>query len=381
MRITYQISAYIILALFFANAASAQNAMKSEKQSTKFFYTQFNLNGGFMLDEENSKFQFSESSPYSNINFTFKSKSQRLLQKGYTKFLDVSDFKASFAFVYKDLTDDTGLSTPQVGIQVRDLWVKVNTKWDRTSLKIGNFTLPYGHTPRIDLDNSFVPTLAGQDLGFSRDFGVLFKTPLTSNLDLEASLTMGGSLPSTLMTYDFETNSENPSDNFTYASFDYNNNWLATVRVGNPVFNKNEFGYFVSLGKVNGTSETDEQSYIYRLGGDWTYKHREQFKITNQLVTGYTKTESGSAGINVLQKSEVEYFLMRKFVLSLSNTLQYDDYTGTSSFKGTAVAGIGYAINPHTRLKINAYSKYNMTENSNQPGVFLQFVTGLGRRD
>ena len=380
MKTFNQFFSVVAILFFTGHTGFSQKSIKQSKQETDFFYTQLNLNGG-MLFNENSGWMFSEVSPYSNINFTYRSKNQRLLQKGYTEFLQLSGYKANFALVYKNLTDDNGVSRPQIGLQMRDLWLKLNTKWDRTSFKIGHFSLPYGHAPKMDLDNSFIPALAGQDLGFNRDFGILFKTPVNNNLDVEMALTLGGSVPATWLTYDIADDSENPVQNLNRATFNYRGNWLSTVRLGNPTFNKNEFGFFVALGKVNGTVATDEQSYVYRVGGDWTYKHKEKFRVTNQVVTGYTVTEEGAHGFNIQQKTEFDYFWMRSVMLSFSNSLQSQKYMPTDQLTGTAVASISYALNPHTRLKLNAYTKYNLTENTQQPGVFLQLVTGFGKRD
>lgn len=380
MKTTKQFFSICIIALLFVQTSFAQKSIKQSKQSTDFFYTQLNLNGGWLL-ADTPEWMFSEVSPYSNINFTLRSKNQGLLQKGYVRTIAVSDYKANFAVVYKNIANENGTTNPQLSLQMRDLWLKIKTKWDRTSLKVGHFKLPYGHAPKMDLDNSFIAALGGQDLGFNRDMGILFKTPVNPNFDAEIALTMGGSVPTTMMTYDFVSDGENGVDNFTKATFDYQNNWLATARIGNPTFYKSEIGFFAAIGKVNGTAFTDEQSNIYRFGADWTYKHKEQFRITNQAVTGYTVTESGNHGFNVNQKTEFDYFLKSRVVLSVSNSLQFQEYTPTETFQGTAVASISYALNPHTRLKVNAYSKYNMKEKSQEPGVFLQFVTGFGRRN
>jgi len=370
----------LIFACTFVHSGFSQKSIKQTKQETKFFYTQINLNGG-MLFSDSPKWKFSEVSPYSNLNFTYRAKSQRLLQRGYVQFAQLSDYKANFAIVYKNLSTENGNSAPRLSLQMRDLWLKIKTKWDRTSLKVGHFALPYGHAPKMDLDNSFIPALAGMDFGFNRDLGLLFKTPLSQNLDLESSLTIGGSLPATLFTYDFieQSNSESPSQKLNYANFNYEGTWLASFRIGNPTYYKNEFGLFAAVGKVHKTAAAAEQSSIYRIGGDWTFKHKEQFRMTHQLVMGYTQAESGR-GFNFDQKSALDYFLLSKWVLSFSNSLQYQRYSSADCFKGTSVASISYAMNPHTRLKLNAYSRYSLTSGQQQTGVFLQLVAGFGKR-
>ncbi len=378
------INKFILLAfivLFTTQSSFAQKSIKRTKQQTGFLYTQLNLNGGKLFDG-NPNWRFSEMSPYSNVNFTYRHKNQRLLQRGYTPFMQMSGYKASVAFVYKNPIDANGHHRPTLNLQIRDLWLKIKTKWDRTALKVGHFSLPYGHAPKMDLDNSFIPALAGQDLGFNRDFGLLFKTPASKNLDLEVALTLGGSVPSTLLSYDFSdaNTSETPIQRLNKPTFDYQGNWLTTVRIGNPTYNKNEIGVFATIGKVNRTAAAKAQSYVYRIGGDWTYKHKEQFRLTNQFVLGYTSIEGSTAGWNIVQKTELDYFWMRKLMLSFSNSFNYQEYTATETFKGTAVISLSYAVNPHTRLKLNAYSKYNLKDNGQQPGLFIQLVAGLGTR-
>ena len=264
---------------------------------------------------------------------------------------------------------------------MRDLWLKVNTKWDRTGFKIGHFALPYGHAPKVDLDNSFIPALAGIDLGFNRDMGILFKTPVAPQLDLEVALTMGGSIPSTLISYQFPTSiTDEPQQEWALASLNYQGTWLATARLGNPTYNKNEFGVFAALGKTAGAGVSDQLSQIYRIGGDWTCKHKEHFRMTNQLVAGYSQTETGKQGFSFSQKTEGDYFWHRQWILSFSNNLQYQNYLEANSFAGTAVIGLSYALNPHTRIKLNIYDQYQINSNGHQPGAFLQLVAGLGKR-
>lgn len=382
MKIINQFLILICFTIATTSASFAQKSIKQTQQKTDFFYTQLNLNSKISLDDDPS-WTFSETSPYSNLNFTYRSKNQTLLQKGYTRFLHIGGSKANLALVYKNLKDDNGASKGALSLQMRDVWLQVNTKWDRTSVRLGYFQLPYGHAPKIDLDNSFIAGLAGQDLGFNRDLGVLFRTPINRNFDIEASFTSGGAMSSTLHSFTMNNESEYPVQNQERDFFDYQNNWLATARLGNATFNKNEIGLFASVGKIRGTSVTDEQSHVYRLGGDWTYKYKERLRITNQILAGYTVGEFNQRGFNINQKIEADLFLKRTFILSFSNVLQYQDYMITHSSKGIVVASLSYAFNPHTRLKLNIFSKYNLkdkTQNPQNPSVFLQVITGFGQR-
>lgn len=384
MKAIMPIFILLSFAFFTVQTGFAQKSIKQSKQQTDFFYTQLNANGGLIFDD-NARWTFSEVSPNSNVNFTYRSKNQRLLQRGYTRNLHLSGFKSSLALVYKNQSNADGVSQAQIGLQMRDLWLKVNTKWDRTSFKVGHFSLPFGHDPKIDLDNSFIPALASQDLGFNRDFGIQFKTPVSKSLDLEAALTLGGTVPTTLLSYELsapavaEKDKENTK--WTAPNFDYQGNWLATFRLGNPTFYKNELGLFAAVGKVSRTAFTGTQSFVYRLGGDWTYKFKEQFRISNQAVTGMSITEAGERSFSLHQKTGLDYFWKRQWILSLTNSWEYQQGSETEALKGVAVMSVAYALNPHTRLKLNTYAKYdNVVGNTLTTGVFLQLVTGLGKR-
>ncbi len=379
MKTIQQLFIVLCFAFFVLPYSSAQKSIKQGQQVTDFFYTQINLNGGLLFDQ-GPHLLFSKRSPYSNINFTYRSKNQRLLQQGYTKFLHLNAYKANFALVFKNATDEEGHNSPQLSLQMRDFWLKLNTKWDRTSLKIGHFSLPYGHAPKMDLDNSFVPALASQDLGFNRDFGILFKTPTCQTYDLEVAFTLGGAVPTTLLNYTLPMNEESQENNFQQAQFNYQGTWLATARLGTPTFRKQEWGLLVAIGNVRQTTAIAEQSKVFRLGADWTYKHKERFRMTNQILTGYTITEAGTSGWNFHQKTELDYFWKRQWILSFSNSVQFQSYAPQDRFQGISVGKLAYALNPHTRLKVNAYTSYHRAEGNQAAGVFLQLVAGFGKR-
>lgn len=376
MRNTNYLLLTLIAFLFYNPLLWGQKSIKQEQQSTLFLYTQLNLNGGFS-EANDYQWMFSQTNPYSNLNFTLRSKNQRLLQKGYVRFLHLSGFKASWALVYKNLNPNE--KSRQLDLHIRDIWLKFGTKWDRTSVTIGHFALPYGHAPKMDLDNSFVRTLAAQDFGFNRDLGILFKTPLSSKLDLEAAFTMGGCMPTTGLSWQNLPKDTIYGSGLQVASWDDFGTWLGTFRVGNTTFNQHEFGVFGSIGRLENRTIEGTRKQVFRLGGDWTAKHKEQFRMTNQLIAGWDVWSTGNTML-LFQKTELDYFFLRKFIVSLAHNFQMEWKENTQHFNGTVVISSGYALNPHTRLKMNVYSQYSTLSEGLNPGVFFQLVTGFGRR-
>lgn len=359
-----------------------QKSIKAFKQKTNFFYTSLNLQAGCFGDQEKVHWLPINRNPLNQISFTYKSKSQRLLQKGYTPFLAFGDAKVKTSLAYdNDISSEDDYSS-ELKLSLQDVWIKLVTKWDRTSLKIGNFSLPFGHNPKVDPDYSFISNIGGTDLGLSRDFGILFKTPFSKSLDFELSITSGGLLGAPIMTSQIMPPKGFEGERINVNKIEYHGDWLFTFRLGNPVFKKNEFGVFAIIGKLSDKIDPNFSTIIYRLGFDWIYKYKEQFRVTNQLLFGPSDPISGSAIFKVVQQSNAEYFLSRKWIIYATNNIQYTSYQDidNSLLKDSFAGGAAFALNPHTRLKINLYTNYNITDSNSSFGAFLQLVTGFGLR-
>ncbi len=291
----------------FNPAFCQQKSIKVNKQTTHFFYANANLQAGWFGEKEDMNWMPTDRNPLNQLALSYKSKRRSLLQKGYTPFIYVSDVKAKFAFTYNNHMSHEGEYSAEASLAVKDIWIKLATKWDRTSLKIGNFSLPFGHNPKVDPDYSFIPNIGGTDLGLSRDFGILFKTPVSTNLDLELSLTSGGLLGQPFIRRQL-TSIKESEDRTTYTPPDYNGEWLFTARLGNPAFNKTELGVFGIIGRLKDDSDPQGHQQVYRIGFDWIYKNKEDFKLTNQLLLGPTIT-SDISYFKMIQQSSIEIFM------------------------------------------------------------------------
>ncbi len=374
----YLIYTTIAVLLFIVQPLNAQQkSIKVDKQRTHFFYTSLNLQAGYFGEKEDMHWMPINRSPLNQLSFAYKSKRKRLLQKGYTRFIHLSDIKAKVALCYDNDMSVEGKYSSEGRLGIKDLWIKLATKWDRTSLKIGNFSLPFGHNPKVDPDYSFIPNIGGTDLGLSRDFGFLFKTPVSNMLDLELSLTSGGLLGSPILRKKIIT-PENEDKPLEVTKIKYDGDWLLTGRLGNPVFKKNELGLFAIVGKLSNASSSAISTRVYRVGFDWINKHKEDFRMTHQLLLGPSVPSIGDSYLKIVQQSNAEFFFRQQWIAYMTNNIQYISYPEDSIIKGTVSSGIAYAFNPHVRLKLNAFSSYNLHLKTNEFGFFFQVIAGFG---
>ena len=163
-------------------------------------------------------------------------------------------------------------------------------------------------------------------------------------------------------------------------SITYDGDWLFTTRIGNPVFKKNELGVFAIIGKISDASVPENSMKVYRIGFDWIHKHKEQFKVTNQIMLGSNLPSVGNSTFKVVQQSNAEFFMFRQWIIHLTNNIQFIPESEESIIKGTCTSGIAYVVTPHTRVKFNLFSNYNISEKYNDFGFFFQVVTGFGLR-
>ena len=179
-----------------------QNALKHQKQQTKFFYLQLNLHGGYMSDINGGRWDVANRSPNNQLAFQYFAKNKRNLQKGYVKYISLASSKLRFSIPFSKTVNSLGVRESNFKIKMLDTWLKFNTKYDRTSIWIGNKSIPYGHNPKLDPVSSFMTNLIQMDIGFGQDVGIFFKTPIAKQIDLELSITSGGLLNEPLMVCD-----------------------------------------------------------------------------------------------------------------------------------------------------------------------------------
>lgn len=367
------------------SVTSAQQSLKLDKQQTTFFYTQLNLHGGYISDVNGNRWDVTNRGPNNQISFQFLKKNKRVLQKGYIKSITPTTYSLKFSIPFNKTVNLTGETEANFKLMLLDTWVKFGTKWDRTALWVGNKSIPYGHNPKLDPVSSFMTNLIKMDIGFVQDLGVFLKTPINKNLDLEFSVTSGGFLNKPILICDniIINSSETLDPSFTLVDYTYNDTWLATGRIGNQSFNKNEFGLIAVSGKIANVLVPNDYVNLSRIGFDWIHKHQEKMKFGNQLALGYSDSDVENSFATLNYQGSADFYMIDKVVLSASvagnyqNSLEGDNY----HFNLTNAASITYVVSPHTRFRINQYQTRIFEADEVQWGVLFQFVTGIGKRN
>lgn len=378
----------LLLFVFGFFALNAQKSIKLDKQQTKFYYAQVNLHGGFLNDNTNGeRWDVASKGPKNQAVFQVYSINKKTLQKGYVKKFALKGWKFRMGFEYDHNVDILGVNSSNINFKLYDTFLKFGTKWDRTSLVIGNKSIPYGHNPKIDPVVSFMINPIKADLGFAQDLGIFFKTPIANNLDMELAITSGGVLNKpVLVCNDLIVNDNSNIDikpDFKFGKYDYNDTWLVTSRIGTPTFKKNEFGLILVSGNILSTVFAGKPlTSVNRTGIEWVFKHNERFKMVNQGIVGTTKVFGGKKYISQNIVNNFDYYTGKHIMISVSHSMNIlksvDDY---EYLKNYSLAGsLTYIFSPHTRLRLNTFYTAITDRNEYQNGVLLQFVTGIGKR-
>ncbi|MFT5818896.1 MAG: hypothetical protein ACI8ZM_000117 [Crocinitomix sp.] len=375
----------IILCLFaFSVSARSQNAVKQDKQQTKFFYTQLNLHGGYINDLNGSRFDLTNRAPKNQLAFQIFSINKKQLQKGYVRTLSLNSSQIRFSIPFDKSINFQGQSEADFKLQILDTWLKFSTKWDRTTLWIGNKSIPYGHNPKLDPVSSFMTNMIKMDIGFVQDVGIFLKTPISNNFDMELSITSGGALNKPVLVCDnlISDPSTGVKPSFSFSNYAYNNTWLVTSHIGNPTFKKDEFGINIVSGKINNTLIPNDFVQINRVGGDWVHKHYEKFKFTNQITFGHTRSDFEGDFASFHFQSSIDLYVLKRFFISASVAGNYLNSFNSSlyHFNYTGAASFTYSFSPHIRLRLNSYYSAVVDLDEKRGGLLLQFVMGIGKR-
>jgi len=374
--------AIFFLLLLFSKKSTAQQALKLTQQSTVFPYLQINLHGGYVYDNNLARWGMTNYGASNQIAFQLFIKDQRKQQRGYIKTISPVSYKIKFSIPFGSYVE-SGKQIINLKFQMLDLWMKIGTKWDRTSFWIGNKAVPYGHNPKLDPVSSFTTNLTKLDLGLSQDFGIFFKTPISKGLDLEASLTTGGIFNKPIFTCDHLADGGGVDPTFEPMKLSYDATWLLTARMGQPSFKKNEFGLILVAGHVYSSFVKNSVNFVSRVGGDWTHKYEEKIKIGSQLTTGVTDVLGDATYYTVNGQVNLDIYLFNRFVFSSAFAMSYHQSLESSIMHYGACVNtnsLTYIISPHTRVRLNGFYGHNFETEAEKWGITLQFVTGIGKR-
>jgi hypothetical protein len=153
--------------------------------------------------------------------------------------------------------------------------------------------------------------------------------------------------------------------------------------VGNPTFNKNEWGLIGVAGHIYSTNVFGDLNVIGRIGGDWIYKYCENFKLQNQVTTGFTKSFVNGYFTTLNIQNSADVYFKSRIIISFAHTYNYNKGLENDIYylHSTITNSLTYMVSPHTRIRFNQFYKLITHSNQSNWGVFLQFVTGYGKRN
>ncbi len=346
--------------VFVASAFGQESSVRLEKPQNIFFYPQLNLHWGYDTNEPGDHLGLADLGARTQLALEWLVKDEAHQQRGFTKLIEPASWNMKFAVEIDPEEQDQ--EQFDVRLRLLDTWVKFATKWDRTHVWIGHKSIPYGHNPRLDPSFAFMPNQAGLDLGFGRDTGLFFKTPVTDDVDLEFSATLGKG-----------------------DTWDYHGGWLLTSRVGSPTFKIDEIGLFVLGGRVQRTTGAvtvdSDLTDVYRVGADWIHKHWELWKSVNQVSVGENRSDEADDGFVVNVLNSLEWYAHPKWTFGATHSLRYEEHYGGDSSgqtKGAFLGTISYGVRRDVRFRINPFVEYHDSTGGRDVGVLLQLCVGCG---
>ncbi len=376
-----------ILLLLIGVTAYSQKAVKAKKQQTTFFYLQGNVHFGYMHDAFGERLDCAAEGSKNQLAFQLFGKSKGRLQRGYIPLISLTQWKVRMSARYDHWVGFLGRNDANAGLKLLDAWVRFDTKWDRTRIILGYSMLPFGRNPQIDPVSGFLPSIMTTNIGMAADLGVFVRTPVSKKLDLDFAFTSGGLLNSNLITCINLASNEGvnnlPSD-CMMIDLDLKNldTWLISGRLGSASFNKNEFGLLAMGGTISGILTGDDENSVFRVGGEWIYKHKERFMLINQATIGQTLAPYNETYNSFSTFTSAEVFLHRRVALSgaFLYSVHNDSENAILEIDKRIYGSVAYTVSPHTKIRLNQYFRYNSIIDQDKWGVFLQLVTGIGKR-
>lgn len=358
--------------------------IKLQKQTTSFWYLQGNLHAGLINDLNGTRWDCADLGPRSQVSLQHFTKRQKNLQQGYIPLITLTSTRIRVAASYDRRLSFFGDRRADARLQLVDAYLHFNTKWDRTTLRVGYAPLLYGHHPTIDPLSTFMANLMSTDLGMTRDAGVFLKMPLSKSLDFDIAVTSGGWLNQPLVLCDELSTPEqqvNGGPEWNFADFDYAGTYLVSGRIGSPSFKKMELAFVYAAGRVPARVGNLGMSNILRGGGEFIYKYKSRLKWNSQITYGTSRHLVGRDYQSFNMKHQMEWFLWRRIALNTGYSLNYHTSFDDRDERVEEILtnSITYTLTPHTRIRLNQYVAFE-TISGERYGFFLQLVTGIGKR-
>jgi hypothetical protein len=382
----------IVFALILtASNLFAQSSVTRDKKSNHYPFFQvntslnYNKEAGLKLANENPANQLSVAYGYKNL---------AAMQRGIIKSVALDQVKVGLSLVYlpplsksivNPLTGDSStVSTSKFNLAINTVEIKLKTKFDRTSIKLGYFGLPYGYSPKISSDYSLIPGLAGNDLKFSKDVGVQVDLPVLESLDVSAALTMGGLLSAPLMNFSFVDDGLVSYGLYSPTNYQYDGNWLFTATAKKPNFSKKSMGVSTTFGKlITSLNGVRADANVFRVAPYISIKNNEFSVFTNQLSLGFTNYEfARTQSVSLI--TQYEQLLGGWASFYVANQFKYFNDRGVAETTDRIIAGINLFPTPLMTIRLNVSYKTNLGSGNefdiNDASSFFQIIYGFGRK-
>ncbi len=359
-RALFWSGAALLSAMAGTPAAAQEKEIRLEKPAHVFYYPQVNVQWGFDQAEPGDHWGLADRGSRTDLSFEVFAKDATRLLLDYTKLLRAESYNAKLALEFDPEEDDANDIEPR--LRLYDTWMKLDTRWDRTSVTVGHKTIPYGHNPRLDPGSSFLTTGANVDLTFGRDTGAFFQTPASGELDWELSLTGGKG-----------------------DTWDYHGGWLVTSRLGRPTYARDELGLSLVAGEIQRTSGTRTTNRtlteVVRGAVDWVHKRGEWGSFANQVAFGRNREGDTQERLVVQLVNTIEAFPMSRFSVGMTHALTYEklqEDPNESRTRGVFLWTFSYELTRDVRIRVNPFAEYNDTGSNPAEGVLFQVCWGCG---
>ncbi|MDD5044215.1 MAG: hypothetical protein PHH69_02110 [Candidatus Omnitrophica bacterium] len=328
----YSVSIIILLTFFLKVNAAASESL---------FYKEINLIGGY----SNIDHWVGKSSTLANsIGFEYYKKFSNEYGDYMTGDLQM---RASY--------DSKKNSHEAWGLEIHNAWLEYKLGYV-TKIRAGHFDPSFGLEPVLDTHGTILQTLAMNDIGFTKDWGISLRGSLPK-FDYESSLQLGSGM----------------SIRRKDGSF------LATTRIGSPSSENLQYGFSLLYGKV---LETDGMRTFPKnelLSDEATDKKR--VGIDGQYLFGpYLFKGEVAYGTNDKDRvlgylTEIDYTLPKyqncQFELQFQSWI--NDLNESSSDLSTLTAGVSYKLTQNKTLRATFSHDFSNDGEKEEDKFLLQF--------
>lgn len=322
-------------AVFFClfGAAISLVSVQAVFGGASFFYKELNLMGGYSTRD---KWVDRNDDMLSSVGFEYYGK----FSNEYGDYM-TADLQMSIAY------DSTKNSRDGWGLQVQNAWLEYKYS-QYTKLKVGHFDAAFGLEPLLDTHSTLLQTLAGQNIGFTRDWGVEYRG-LYPYFDYEAALQLGsgqGTIRRQDGSYLFTTRIGTPATKNLQGGISFMNGRVLKPD-GMRVWPKNEL---LAEGTTTKTRVGVDGQYLY---GPYLFK----------AEAAYGKEDKN----NVLGcLAEIDYTLPsnQKCEFELQFKSWLNDLKPSSTEFSTMALGVTYKLTQSSTIRAAYFHGFHLTDDS-----------------